>query len=206
MVVMPPKAVLPKAANDADTRVRLLIAAERLLLASGYEQVSVRAICTEAGANPAAVHYHFGSKDALVTALLEDRLGPTWAQPLAELSNNAASVSSYVDAIIAPFADLAADPIGRLHLHLLARLVLGRHDLDWNSRWFRMDSWVQVLRGEHPGLTEKEAIRRWTLAFELILHQFGDPLVGDRTLSAGSIAALRSFVQAGLNAPVQVVR
>ncbi len=47
------------------TRERLLTVAERLLLESGYDSVSVRAINAAAGANPAAVHYHFGSKRVL---------------------------------------------------------------------------------------------------------------------------------------------
>ncbi|MFD6215422.1 TetR/AcrR family transcriptional regulator, partial [Nocardia salmonicida] len=61
------------------TRQRLLIAAETLLLTEPYDEVSVRGICVAAGANAAAVHYHFGSKEALVGALIEDRLGPLWA-------------------------------------------------------------------------------------------------------------------------------
>lgn len=55
------------------TRERLLTVAERLLLESGYDNVSVRAINAAAGANAAAVHYHFGSRDRLVAALLEER-------------------------------------------------------------------------------------------------------------------------------------
>ena len=58
------------------TRQRLLAAAESLLLTEPYDEVSVRGICTVAGANSAAVHYHFGSKETLVGALIEDRCGP----------------------------------------------------------------------------------------------------------------------------------
>lgn len=61
---------------DSGTRERLLTVAERLLLESGYDEVSVRAVCTAANVNPAAVHYHFGSKVGLVSALLQARLGP----------------------------------------------------------------------------------------------------------------------------------
>src|SRR3954470_13961446 len=64
--------------SPSDARHRLLDAAERLLREQGYEQVSVRAVNKAAGMNPAAVHYHFGSKPELVTALLERRLRPLW--------------------------------------------------------------------------------------------------------------------------------
>ena len=57
------------------TRDRLLDAAERLLAERGLAGTSVRAVCAEAGANVAAVHYHFGSKDALADAVLERRMG-----------------------------------------------------------------------------------------------------------------------------------
>ncbi|MCP2297525.1 transcriptional regulator, TetR family [Nocardia amikacinitolerans] len=179
---------------SAVTRERLLAAAERLLLTDRYEDVSVRAICGEAGANPAAVHYHFGSKEALVVALLEERLGPLWADRLAAVSAERGSVSEIVDAVIEPFVELAADPAGRLHLRLLAQLVLGRHPLLWQQPWFRMDSWVGLL----PELAEPESRRRWSFAFDLIIMSFG---AGDRDLSASAVATLRDFVVAGLAAP-----
>ncbi|NEW30224.1 TetR/AcrR family transcriptional regulator, partial [Nocardia cyriacigeorgica] len=77
---------------DTDTRERLLAAAERLLLESGYERVSIRAVCAAAEVNPAAVHYHFGSKQALVAALLQSRLGPLWEASLDDLAERAATV------------------------------------------------------------------------------------------------------------------
>lgn len=72
--------------TDATTRERLLTVAERLLLESGHDAVSVRAINSAAGMNPAAVHYHFGSKDALIAALLEARLAPVWQRRLDEIT------------------------------------------------------------------------------------------------------------------------
>ncbi|GGV45652.1 hypothetical protein GCM10010261_20120 [Streptomyces pilosus] len=55
--------------ESSSTRDRLLNAAEKLFLEHGVNQVSVRAINSEAGLNPGAVHYHFGSRDGLVAAL-----------------------------------------------------------------------------------------------------------------------------------------
>lgn len=57
------------------TRTRLLDAAERLLAAKGFEATSLRDVTSKAKANLAAVNYHFGSKDALVRAVFERRLG-----------------------------------------------------------------------------------------------------------------------------------
>ncbi|MER7990261.1 TetR/AcrR family transcriptional regulator [Streptomyces noursei] len=52
------------------TRQRLIKAAERLFAAHGVDAVSVRAINAAAGQGPASVHYHFGSKENLVAAVL----------------------------------------------------------------------------------------------------------------------------------------
>ncbi|AVH22784.1 TetR/AcrR family transcriptional regulator [Nocardia cyriacigeorgica] len=187
---------------DTDTRERLLSAAERLLLESGYERVSIRAVCAAAEVNPAAVHYHFGSKQALVAALLQSRLGPLWQTSLDDLAGRGATVAECVDAVIDPLVRLADDPIGRLHIRLLARLVLGRQDIGWTARWFTLDPFADLLRQQYPALSAQEARARWMLAFDLVLGQFGSPLAEDRDLSAQAIATLRAFVTAGLCAPV----
>ncbi|GAB2686634.1 TetR family transcriptional regulator [Nocardia thraciensis] len=183
-----------RVAPGVGTRERLLAAAERLLLTERYDDVSVRAICAAAQANPAAVHYHFGSKDALVSALLEDRLGPLWADRLSTLTTAHAPVPRLVEALIEPFVELSADPVGRLHLRLLAQFVLGGHIGAWQQPWFRIDSWTGLL----PGVDAAESGRRWMLAFELIIMRFGG---AQRVLSRESVAALRDFVVAGLTAP-----
>lgn len=187
---------MPKSVSDAaTTRDRLLTAAERLLLEGRYDEVSVRGICAQAGANPAAVHYHFGSKDALVAALLEERLGPVWADRLAAVTGAHESIAEVVDAVIEPFVTLAADPVGRLHLRLLAQFVLGRQVTEWRQPWFRIDAWASLL----PGLSERESKRRWMLAFDLIIMRFGS--AEHRELSQEAVATLREFVVAGLTAP-----
>jgi AcrR family transcriptional regulator len=60
--------------SHRDTRKRLLEATEWLFIESGYEAMSLRHITARAGANLAAVNYHFGSKEALVQELLSQRL------------------------------------------------------------------------------------------------------------------------------------
>jgi len=60
--------------GHCDTRKRLLEATEWLFIDHGYEAMSLRHITARAGANLAAVNYHFGSKEALVQELLSQRL------------------------------------------------------------------------------------------------------------------------------------
>jgi AcrR family transcriptional regulator len=61
--------------DAARTRERLLDAAERLLAAKGFEATSLRDVTSRAKANVASVNYHFGSKEELVRAVFERRLG-----------------------------------------------------------------------------------------------------------------------------------
>ncbi|MGV0746938.1 TetR/AcrR family transcriptional regulator [Mycolicibacter heraklionensis] len=189
--------------TETSTRENLLNVTERLLLESGYEAVSVRAVCAAAGVNPAAVHYHFGSKVGLVTALLEARLGPLWAEALPEVSaDDVMRIDTAVQIVVNPIATLAADPAGRLYLHLLARLLLARNEIAWTKKWFTVTPWARILSAQVAGLSERDAARRWMMAFELIFVQFGDPLAGDRRLTDGQVHALRDFITAGLSAPV----
>ena len=50
------------AGHDVETHARLLNAAAELFAARGFKDVTVREICSDAGANVAAVNYHFGDK------------------------------------------------------------------------------------------------------------------------------------------------
>jgi AcrR family transcriptional regulator len=58
------------AAND--TRASILEAARRRLLADGYAGLSTRKVAAEAQVPLSQLHYHFGSKDRLILALLEE--------------------------------------------------------------------------------------------------------------------------------------
>ena len=56
--------------RDIDGRQLILAAALKLFAAQGVDAVSIRAVNREAGLGPASVHYHFGTKDVLVDAVL----------------------------------------------------------------------------------------------------------------------------------------
>ncbi|MCP4116209.1 MAG: TetR/AcrR family transcriptional regulator [Desulfobacteraceae bacterium] len=59
-----------------DTKTRILDAAERLIMELGAEKASLRKITDEAGVNIAAINYHFGSKNNMISALMERFLAP----------------------------------------------------------------------------------------------------------------------------------
>ena len=56
---------------EQDTRLRILAAAKVVLLDVGYAKLSTRAIAEAAGVPLSQIHYHFGSKQNLMLAVLD---------------------------------------------------------------------------------------------------------------------------------------
>ena len=66
--------------SDSKTKERLLTAATKVFAERGFKETTVREICALAGANLAAVNYHFGSKDKLYSAVLGDFLSSAFSR------------------------------------------------------------------------------------------------------------------------------
>ncbi|SDK29395.1 transcriptional regulator, TetR family [Pseudomonas delhiensis] len=62
---------VPRQDGEA-TRRRILLAAGELFAERGYADTTSKAICQRAQCNMAAVNYHFGSRDGLYRAVLQD--------------------------------------------------------------------------------------------------------------------------------------
>lgn len=62
--------------GGSDARDRLLAAASSQFLSRGYAGATIRSVAAEAGVNPALINYHFGSKEALFTAVLDLVVSP----------------------------------------------------------------------------------------------------------------------------------
>src|ERR1700761_7290073 len=93
-----------------DTRTRILDAAERLFADRGYRGTSIRAVTDLAGANLAAVGYHFGSKAELLAAVARRVIEPITAAQTAGLDRLLArtpdpSVTELVEAFAGPMFD-----------------------------------------------------------------------------------------------------
>ena len=112
-----------------DTKDLILDVAEAMIAERGIDAVSLREITTAANVNLAAVHYHFGSKEALVQKVFERRIRPVNAARLAMLDESerragesAPAVEDILRAFIAPAVRLGAES-GRSGLF---RRVCGR--------------------------------------------------------------------------------
>ncbi|GAA1293995.1 TetR/AcrR family transcriptional regulator [Streptomyces javensis] len=93
-----------------DTRTQILDAAEQLFAEHGFRGTSIRAVTKLAGANLAAVGYHFGTKADLLAAVARRVIEPINAAQSAGLDTLLArtpdpQVRELVEAFIGPLVD-----------------------------------------------------------------------------------------------------
>lgn len=113
----------------------LIVAAERLFAESGIEGVALRQINQAANQkNISAAHYHFGSREGLVEAVLAYRL-PALDRRRGELLRrnvDAKDVRFYLEAFIAPLAEeLAPREGGNFYLRFIQQYEKYRGDYEY---------------------------------------------------------------------------
>lgn len=110
----------------AETRERIINAAERLFAERGIAGVSLREINRAAGqSNTGAVQYHFGDRDGLVRAIIDKHRRDTEPRRHALLDSyedtGATDIRALVAALVQPLAAKLADPDGgREYLQIAA--------------------------------------------------------------------------------------
>lgn len=84
--------VAPVRQDGLETRRQLLEAAGEVFAEHGYAKATSKEICERAGANIAAVNYHFGGKDQLYAAVLQEA-----HSRIVSIESMTATVDSHVD-------------------------------------------------------------------------------------------------------------
>jgi len=172
--------------SGEDTRERILAAAEQLFAERGITSTSMRALTHAAGVNLAAAHYHFGSKEALLDAVIERRARPLNEARLRELERHEAErgdtgpeVEGIFRAFLMPTVrGLIAAPEENLLLpRLFARVETQPPEL------------LETLYRKHLG----SVARRFVEALRRALPELPKELVSDRfRLAMGSVFSLFS--------------
>ena len=82
--------------DSAETRRRLIAAADHLFYGQGIRAVGVDAVAEAAGVTKRTLYYHFASKDDLIAAYLEERDLPTLGRYQALIPGAAAPGRGYL--------------------------------------------------------------------------------------------------------------
>jgi AcrR family transcriptional regulator len=144
--------------GEKDTKRLILDAAEKLFAKQGFTATSMRQLTTEAGVNLAAANYHFGSKEALIDAVIARRIEPMNRERIALLDRHEAEadeggpeLEKIVEAFIAPPLRLqhAGGARGADFMRLLGRVMSDPSDR-------AMDLFIDQFQ---------EAIARFSAAF-----------------------------------------
>ncbi len=141
-----------------DTKERILDVGERLFADRGFPATSLRDITNKAGVNIASVNYHFGSKDALLAAVLERRLRPVNARRL-----------ELLDVIESAAGDGAPNPEDVIRAFLSPPF---QKRLEWGAGG---DNFLRLLGRIHS--ETNEAFRATFIEqFEAVFRRFGEAL------------------------------
>jgi len=124
-----------KAKRADATRTSLIEAAERLIAKKGLADVSTREILQEAGQrNQSALQYHFGSKDGLIRATINERtsqIDKRRQELLAEIGDDP-SLRQILEVLVLPLCELIEnDAAGKNYLIFLAQAIT---QPNWNLR------------------------------------------------------------------------
>ena len=151
-------------ASQAATRRQLLSAAAGVFAERGFRDATVREICRKAGANVAAISYHFGDKEALYSAVLRETAPPPAGGPNAPSNAADATLSAeerftrYIRNFLFQIAEGGPDC---LHSRIMAReMIEPTRALDHLVNDFirPQHQWFQGLIREitGPGFTVEE--------------------------------------------------
>ena len=208
---------------SADTKTRILDAAELHFMEHGFEATSLRQLTTAAGVNLAAVNYHFGSKEELFQAVLTRRLDPMNQERIAllerlerEAGGRAMSVEKILFAMLIPALRLARDERrgGKNFLKVLGRAYADpapfiRHFL--SHQYLEMiGRYKEAFLKALPHLSRQELTWRlhfvmgalsYTLAGTDALKLFAQVTATDKDNDELLLQRLAPFLVAGLKAP-----
>jgi AcrR family transcriptional regulator len=165
--------------NGRETQERIFNAAERLFAERGIDAVSTRDIIDAAGVNGGSIHYHFGTREQLIVALVERRAGYLGVQRdryLDELeATGEINLRSVVDVLVRPTAELAGDPDGRHHAGFIVAVTNKRELMPIVRRVFDQytNRYLAVLATVTPQLDDNTRRLRYGVARDIVNRVVG---------------------------------
>ena len=149
-----PRAALNKVREaPASTKARILVAAEAVFAAKGFDGASTREIAAAAGVNISSLHYHWESKETLYFAVFEhvyDRIVALVRSSIPDASLDRPASREVVDEVMGRLYDFFADnpTIPRLMVRRLLETTAGTSDIEREillPAWRRFATWTYDL-------------------------------------------------------------
>jgi AcrR family transcriptional regulator len=185
--------------KDVDGRELLLSAALSLFAEQGVDAVSIRAVNRAAGLGPASVHYHFGTKEALLDAVVNahnsavvDRVRER-ANEIAESPSPAAH--DLVLMLAAPYMSLldGGSPAGCSWVQLASQLLQSDPDRVLDDA--AVQSVLLAATRVYPNAADADVRRAMRMCITLLISQLASS--GKAGLD---LQLLFNFLSAGLDA------
>lgn len=129
-------------ARGRSTRAQLLTAATDVLRERGYAATSMRAVADRAGAQLSLVHYHFGSKQGLLVAVLDELTGELLERQQAMFTDGRPFVEQWLTA-----CDYLREDVHSGYVRILWELwAAGLADEELAERWRATQrGWRQLI-------------------------------------------------------------
>jgi AcrR family transcriptional regulator len=170
-----------------DARDEILAAAERHLIAQGPAGLRLQELAAEVGVSHPAILHHFGSREGLVSAVVERAVGKLQQDLMAAIAGSSSDQYPGLSVLERTYQTLATEG----HARLMAWLLLeGYEPLD--SPAIRAH-WSQIIDTTHAArvaITKKADLSREDTAFTVMLTalaMFAQALGGPALFHAGGL-------------------
>jgi AcrR family transcriptional regulator len=205
----------PLAKPELSTQDRILNSAERLFSERGIDGVSLREITTDSGVNSASLHYHFGSKIAVLERIFELRAAPIAEERerlLSQLKTNRQGrpkVEDVLYAFLRPALESQETADGDSFRMLRARLAFEREEVRRRVLDKAFNRSSQMALQALPHLDAQELHWRfhfllgsmvYTMAYPGRIESLSDEKIDTRNWQK-ALDRLVAFAAAGLRAP-----
>lgn len=195
--------------QGVETRRRLVKVAERLFAERGLDAVSIRAVNAAADLGAASIHYHFGSKERLLEAVVHEH--GVWVSArvnsrVHELAGRPVppTATELVQAIAMPYLELLErDRVrGVRWVKITAQLTMSGDDRLAALYPEPSAAMLGQLRRAFPDVAEDRVLLRWSVASRTLIQMlshadrwsagFGEYVAELVNFVAGGLAALQS--------------
>jgi AcrR family transcriptional regulator len=168
---------------QSESKRRLLEAAEQLFAERGFEAVSVRDVTHQAKANVAAVNYHFGSREGLISLVVVRYVTPINDERLLRLDalekkwpGKVVPVEELIDAFVRPLVGSVrkSELSERLFCKLVARVFSLQGEalppIVEEQMKGMVERFLKAFGRSLPGLAPEELVWRFHFVVGAVIH------------------------------------